>query len=139
MQNLMVVESSELVKPEPVGLQIASAVMQPFPQMEAAVVNELDRVTALADRDPLESLAQTLRLMQELDIEILKCMAPALIESAQHDATSFAAGKTAKPSTNGQQLASMVRLQKGIAELGMARVKVRDEQDRLAGHRMLPA
>ena len=137
MQNLMVVEPSELVKAEPAGLQIATAVMQPFPQMEADVVNELDRVTALADLDPLDGLAQVLRLMQGLDVEILKCMAPALIESAQHDATTFAAGKTVKPSTNGQQLATMLKLQKGIAELGMARVRVRDEQDGRSGRRMV--
>lgn len=112
--------------------------MQPFPQMEAAVVNEIDRVTALGDHDPLEGLAQVLRVMQEVDMEILKCMAPAMIESAQHDAITHAAGKADQTSTNGRQLTAMLKLQKGIAELGLARVRVRDEQDRRSGRRMLP-
>jgi len=127
----MVIEPSELVTAEPSGFQLSAVVMQPFPQMEAAVVNELDRVTALADSDPLAALDQTLRLMQGLDVEILKCMAPSLLERAQHDATTLATGKLTEPGKpTGRQMASMLRLQESIAKLGLARVRIRDEQER---------
>jgi len=118
---------------EPAGIELAAVVKQPFPQMEAAIIGELDRVTLLADRDPLAALEQMLRLMQGLDVEILKCMAPALVETAQHDAAVFATGKADKTSTKGRQMTTMLKLQESIGKLGMARVRVRDEQDRRSG------
>ena len=135
MQALTDVKPSELIQ-EPAGIELATVVKQPFPQMEAAVINELDRVTRLADRDPLAALEQMLRLMQGLDVEILKCMAPALVETAQHDAAVFAAGKD-KTSTKGRQMTTMLKLQESIGKLGMARVRVRDEQDRRSGRNPL--
>jgi hypothetical protein len=139
MENLIGVEQVEamvdshgqVVETAPATFQMATASMLPFPKMEAALNGELDRVLGLADQDPMEALNQILRLMQGMDFELFKAMAPRLLESAQMDAALYAAGNGDKSGkTNGREMASMLKLQESIGKLGAARVKVRDEQVR---------
>ena len=58
---------------------------------------------------------------------VLKCMAPQLMERAHLDAAEFSGRGQMSEQKNGRALASLLRLQEGIARLGVARVKVRDE------------
>lgn len=111
------------------ALVIAEVAALPSAQAEAEIVAELDRLQRLSNEDPLAALDQILGVMQGIDIEILKAMAPALIERSQLSASDFAARGKAPEGRRGdsRELASMLRLQEGIAKIAAARVKVRDE------------
>jgi hypothetical protein len=131
VESLEVPPGQLLVQTTPPAFQMATASMLPYPKMEAALNGELDRVLGLADQDPMEALDQILRLMHGIDFEILKAMAPRLLESAQMDAALYASGNGDKSGkTNGREMVSMLKLQESIGKLGAARVKVRDEQVR---------
>jgi len=110
-------------------VNLAEIARLPLAQAEAELMDAVDRMEALADNDPLAALEQVLSLMQGINLELLKTMAPALVENAQLRASGFAnKGEIEEPKRGeGRTLVSMLRLQESIAKLGAARVKVRDE------------
>ncbi len=76
--------------------------------------------------DPLGSLDQVLGLMQGVNLEMLKCMAPQLMERAHLDAAEFSCqGRLSDQKGNGgRALASLLRLQERLARLGVDRNRV---------------
>jgi hypothetical protein len=131
MQDSMALQlnNGALVVPgnERKDLVVAEVAALPAIQAEAEIQAELDRLQSLSMTDPLGSLDQVLSLMQGVNLEMLKCMAPQLMERAHLDAAEFSGRGQLSDQKNGRALASLLRLQEGIAKLGVARVKVRDE------------
>jgi hypothetical protein len=132
--------TSEALQPNSAGEQagstlvVADVASLSAADAEAEIVAELDRLQRLSTQAPLGALDQVLVLMQGINVEILKCKAPALIESAHLHAANFAT-QGRLPETqraDGRELASLLRLQEGITKLGVARVKVHDELARRA-------
>ncbi len=127
---LQIRHNGALVAPgdERKDLVVAEVAALPAIQAEAEIQAELDRLQSLSLTDPLASLDQVLSLMQGVNLEMLKCMAPQLMERAHLDAAEFSGrGQLSDQKGSGRALASLLRLQEGIARLGVARVKVRDE------------
>jgi hypothetical protein len=103
-----------------------------YQEAEASLSLELDRIKALMAKNPLEGLAQFLIFMQQVNCEMIKALAPALMRDAQAKADAFLGdGSFADDRRAGARtLIGFLRLQEATAKLGVALVKVRDEQER---------
>jgi hypothetical protein len=101
----------------------------PLVEAEAELRVELDRVLALSEQDPMVAVKLLVDLMLGIDIELMKSMAPMLLEAAQTRAQDFAAGgKLTEPSgPEGRALASLLKTQNAIMQLGASKVRIADE------------
>ena len=104
----------------------------PLSEAEAELTVELDRLQELSGADPLDALDQILGVMQGINLELLKCQAPGLVERAHLDAAEFTTSAKLPDARRGdeQALVKMLRLQESVAKLGAARVRVHDELQR---------
>lgn len=111
---------------------VADLASKPLPEFEAELAVELDRLQEFADHDPLNALDRLIGIMQGLNIEIVKALAPALVENTQLRAAKFLkSGNLEQPGrTESRALTSLQRTEATLVKLGVARVKVRDEIDR---------
>jgi hypothetical protein len=101
----------------------------PYPQAEAVLREKIDRITLTMNENPLEGLDQLLSLLQAVNMEMLKCLAPVQLENARITSDWFVVkGKTegcSRKSLN--ELIAFARLQETIIKTGVAQTKVRDE------------
>jgi hypothetical protein len=132
--ELLVKTNSELAETDQTyhGLKPAELAGHTYPEAEAGLAEELDRITELSDRDPLQGLDQIVSLMQGLNTELLKASAPALVENARIKADHFLAkGKIIEDKREGHRaFTQFLHLQEAIVKLGVAQTKVRDELQR---------
>jgi len=127
-------ESTESVL-QPATESIADIACKPFNEMEAGITSEIDRVTYLADLDPLAGLDAVISSLYAVDAEIFKALAPALLENQQLRASEFSRKSQISDVTRGEMraLTSFLKLQQEMVKLGAARVRVRDELVRRKG------
>jgi hypothetical protein len=113
-------------------LNPADLAVLPYPEAEAGLVEELDRITDLSVQDPLAGLDQVVTLMQGLNMELMKASAPVLVESARIKSDQFLAkGKiTEDKRESGRTFNQFLRLQEAVVKIGIAQIKVRDELQR---------
>jgi hypothetical protein len=118
-------------------IDVAQLAPMRYPEAEAALALELDRIHRLQADDPLEGLEQILTLMQGLNMELLKAYAPVLVEDARRQSDAFMQGGSMKSERlmNNRALNGYLRLQEGVAKLAAAQVKVRDEKEQRHAYR----
>ena len=114
------------------SLDVAKFAALPDTKFEAAVHKHLDALTSYSRNEPLEALAATLDLMQGLNAELLKAIAPAVVSRTQDAAAE--AQTTGTPIVITREhvraMQSLARIQESTIKIGVARVKVHDEQAR---------
>jgi hypothetical protein len=103
-----------------------------FPEMEATFALEMDRIKRLSAENPLEGLAQLITVMQQVNVELMKAMAPALMNNAQQKTDAYLKdGRIHEDRREGSRtLVSFLRVQESTVKLGVALVKVQDEKSR---------
>ena len=113
-------------------MPVAEMAAMKFPQAEAAMSLELDRILALSREQPLDALAQVLDLMQGINLELLKNYGPVLLEQAQLRSGEFlTTGKVEEPRKGGHyMLVGFLKTQEAAVKLGLASTRVRDELSR---------
>ncbi len=96
---------------------------------EAELCSIIDSYTADPEYDPLEGLASIIRLMQSVNVELVKAMAPALVENARLKGDHFASkGELAKGNREDTRaLNSFFKTQEAVVKLGIAQTRVEDE------------
>lgn len=104
----------------------------PLPEAEASLAVELDRIQKAGISNPLAALDEMLALLIGINVEILKILAPALLENTNLRAIEFGAnGKLTEPSRGeAKALTGMFKTQEVIAKLMASRVRVVDELHR---------
>lgn len=104
---------------------VADTLQLPFDEAEVALINRLDELVSLGDDDPLVALDGLIALMIQINAEIIKCGAPAILEYGHIKAAEFAqTGVTADmPKQLARATASMHRTQESLAKLGTVRVR----------------
>ena len=114
------------------GVCVADLACKPLPEFEAELTIELDRLQDLANHDPLNALDKLIGIMQGLNLEVVKALAPALVENTQLRAAKFLKSGNLEQTgrTESRALTSLQRTEATLVKLGVARVKVRDEIDR---------
>lgn len=78
----------------------------------------LDNIKRQAQDDPLQGLLGMIKLMQDLNYELVKAYAPPLIEAAKNN--------TAVSRHEIKAIACLANLQSAITKLGMADIKVKN-------------
>ncbi len=111
---------------------IAEISSKPFEDLEAGIISEVDRITDLADLDPLAALEAVISSVYAVDAEIFKALAPALVENQQLRASEFSQKSRISDVTRDEvrALTSFLKLQEEMVKLAAARVKVGDEIER---------
>lgn len=111
---------------------IAEISSKPFEDLEAGIISEVDRITDLADLDPLAALEAVISSVYAVDAEIFKALAPALVENQQLRASEFSQKSRISDVTRDEvrALTSFLKLQEEMVKLAAARVRVRDEIER---------
>jgi len=84
----------------------------------------LDRICRQAQDDPLQGLHDIIKLMQALNLELLKAYVPPLVGAA-HANAALTRHET-------KAIACLVNLQEAITKLGAANVKIKDAIKRRA-------
>ena len=114
-----------------VGKAAAIAAL-PLPEAESNLAVEIDRIQEISAADPLGALDEMLGLLTGINAEMLKLMAPVLLENTNLRAIEFhAKGKLTEPSRGeARAMTSMHKTEETIAKLMAGRVKVRDEMAR---------
>jgi hypothetical protein len=113
-------------------LRVSELAVMQYPEAEATLTTELDRIMGVSTRDPLDALDQIIGLMQGINVEMLKAYAPVMAENARRKADSFmSSGKIEEDKREGSRTFNQfLRLQEGVVKLGVAQTKVRDELER---------
>lgn len=116
------------------AIKTSDLAMMKYPQAEAALSLELDRIDTLSREHPLEALDQVVELLQGINFELLKNYVPVLTEQAHLMSAEFmTTGRVEEPKKSGHyRLVQFLQLQEAVAKLGIARVKVQDEITRRA-------
>lgn len=114
------------------GLKVAELNGLPYPQAEALMTDEMDRISEVASLDPLQGLDLMLGLMQCVNFEIYKEYAPMLVENARLTGDKFATTGVLKEDKRGgsRVFNQFLRVQETITKVGVAHTRVRDELKR---------
>lgn len=137
MQESMALEKTrsnlpDLNKRNEACLKAAALDGLPYPQAEASMKAEIDRISEVSATDPLTGLDQILGLMQGVNLELAKAYTPVLIENARLVSDKFITdGKIAENKRDGGRMfTQFLSLQETLIKTGVAQTRVRDELER---------
>jgi hypothetical protein len=109
-------------------LLVSDAMKLPFDDAELVLLNRLGELGASFDDDALAALDGLVDLMAQINVEIIKCQAPAILEYGHLRAAEFTQSGKAEdmPKQMARATASLHRTQESLAKLGAARVRTQE-------------